>query len=450
MMDTRTTTKTDHYFRALMALAVLASMLVVLSARTSHASLFYTVNDTGDEADANPGDGLCDVQPSAPVLRCTLRAAIQESNANPTSPENIFFDIAGDGVHTISPASELPTITDTVTIDGYTQPGSSSNTLAKGTNTVLNIQLNGTNAGEFRAGLNIDAPNSVVKGLVINRFGSFGVRMLDGGSGSTVEGSFIGTNPSGTLDRGNHIGGVSLFFESANITVGGNAPAARNLISGNDGRGVEIFVSTDNEVMGNLIGTKRDGVGSLGNSDEGVSLFGSSDNTIGDGTAEGANTIAFNGLDGVQVRASTSGEGTGNSVSRNSIFSNGDLGIDLNDDGPTANDLGDPDAGSNNLQNKPLLSSAANASGKSTIKGKLNSIANQAYTVEFYSNPAGTDEGKKFIGQKSVTTDSSGNASYTFSPATKVPVGQTITATATNGTTGDASEFSAPRKVVAS
>jgi CSLREA domain-containing protein len=450
MMSTQTTIKTNHYFRVLVMLAVLASMLVVLSARPTHASLFYTVNDTGDEADADPGDGLCDVQPSAPVLRCTLRAAIQESNANPVSSENVFFNIAGDGVHTISPASELPTITDTVTLDGYTQPGSSPNTLAKGTNAVLNIHLNGTNAGELGGGLAIDAPDSVVKGLVINRFGSFGVRALDGGSGSTIEGSFIGTNPSGTLDRGNHIGGVSLFFESANITVGGNTPAARNLISGNDGRGLEVFVSTGNEVMGNPIGTKRDGVGSLRNSDEGVSLFGSSDNTIGDGTAEGANTIAFNGLDGVQVRTSTSGEGTGNSVFRNSIFSNGDLGIDLNDDGPTVNDLGDPDTGPNNLQNKPVLSSAANASGKSTIKGKLNSIASQAYTIEFYSNPAGTDEGKKFIGQKSVTTDSSGNASFTFSPATKVTAGQAITATATNGSTGDTSEFSAPRKVVAS
>jgi hypothetical protein len=124
--------------------------------------------------------------------------------------------------------------------------------LPTGTNAVLNIQLNGTNAGEFEDGLDIDAPNSVVKGLEINRFDSFGVRVLDGDSGSTIEGNFIGTNPSGTLDRGNHIGGVSLFFESANNTIGGKTPAARNLISGNDGRGVEIFVSASNEVMCNI------------------------------------------------------------------------------------------------------------------------------------------------------------------------------------------------------
>ncbi|HWS82448.1 MAG TPA: right-handed parallel beta-helix repeat-containing protein [Rubrobacter sp.] len=454
-MMTSTKMKTaNHHFRVLVALALVATMAAMLLATgrsAQAASTTFTVDSTVDAADAIQTDNICDADVSNAQV-CTLRAAIEQANTNnnPTEADRINFNIPGTGVKTISPGSALPTITEPVVIDGYSQPGSSPNTLAKGTNAVLNIQLNGTNAGEFSAGLDIDAPNSVVKGLVINRFGSFGVRALDGGSGSTIEGSFIGTNPSGTLDRGNHTGGVSLFFESANIAVGDNTPAARNLISGNDGRGVEIFVSTGNEVMGNLIGTKRDGVGSLGNLDEGVSLFGSSDNTIGDGTTEGANTIAFNGLDGVRVRTSTSDEGTDNSVFRNSIFSNGDLGIDLNDDGPTANDAGDPDTGPNNLQNKPLLSSAANASGKSTIKGKLNSNASQTYTVEFYSNPAGTDEGKKFIGQKSVTTDSSGSVSFTFSPATKVPAGQAITATATNGSTGDTSEFSAPRKVVAS
>ena len=92
------------------------------------------------------------------------------------------------------------------------------------------------NAAKFSAGLDIDAPNSVVKGLVINRFGGFGVRVLDGGGGSTVEGNFIGTNPSETLDRGNHIGGVSLFFESANLSVGAKLPqpVTSSLATGTD------------------------------------------------------------------------------------------------------------------------------------------------------------------------------------------------------------------------
>ena len=68
--------------------------------------------------------------------------------------------------------------------------------------------------------------------------------------------------------------------------------------------------------------------------------------------------------------------------------------------------------------------------------------------VRFFSNPSGTDEGKTFIGQKSVTTDASGNATFTFSSAQKVGLGRTVTATATSQA-GNTSEFSAPRTVVA-
>ena len=51
-----------------------------------------------------------------------------------------------------------------------------------------------------------------------------------------------------------------------------------------------------------------------------------------------------------------------------------------------------------------------------------------------------------FVGQKSVTTDSSGNATFTLKSATKVAMGRTITATATDPA-GNTSEFSAPKTV---
>jgi hypothetical protein len=183
---------------------------------------------------------------------------------------------------------------------------------------------------------------------------------------------------------------------------------------------------------------------------DGVALLGSSNNLVGDGTPAGANTIAFNGDDGIEIRGSAS---TGNAISRNSVFSNAGLGIDLvggfeDATGNTANDPGDVDLGANGLQNKPVISSAKISSTKTTITGKLNGAREVSYEVEFYSNPLG-NEGKKFIGQKQVTTDALGNASFSFFPATAVPAGQTITATATpvrieaSGT----SEFSAPKTV---
>ena len=82
----------------------------------------------------------------------TLREAITAANTNaapsgdttPGDPglDTIAFDIPGAGVRTIHLTSALPTITDPVVIDGYTQPGSSPNTLPDGDNAVLLIELN--------------------------------------------------------------------------------------------------------------------------------------------------------------------------------------------------------------------------------------------------------------------------------------------------------------------
>src|SRR5262245_12811684 len=79
----------------------------------------------------------------------SLRQAILDANGNAGS-DTIDFAIPGAGVHTISPASALPPITDPVLLDGYTQPGSSPNTLADGDDAVLLIELDGSNAGNSK------------------------------------------------------------------------------------------------------------------------------------------------------------------------------------------------------------------------------------------------------------------------------------------------------------
>ncbi len=118
-------------------------------------------------------------------------------------------------------------------------------------------------------------------------------------------------------------------------------------------------------------------------------------------------------------------------------------------------DTGDADSGPNGMQNKPVLTAAKTVSGKTTVEGKLASRPDSTYTIQFFSNPSGTNEGKKFIGEKlSVRIDASGDANFTFSPATAVPVGQNVTATAKainlDASNGDTSEFSAPKKVTSS
>jgi hypothetical protein len=434
----------------LLVVLVMSAGFVLVASSPALADTTFTVRFTGDQPDFSGSDGRCDTD-STPFngLQCTLRAAIQQANATPGA-DTINFNIQSIGVMTISPASGLPQISDTVTIDGYSQLGSSVNTLAKGTNAILKIQLNGGSVDGFPDGLRFGpgASDSVVKGLVINRFGGDGIDMVDA-RGMRIEGNFIGTDPSGTLDLGNGTFGVLVNGDSNSNTVGGTLRFQRNLISGNLG-GIVLNSNADsNEVQGNLIGTNKDGTLDLGNDFAGVDVRGV-DNFIGDFSQSGANTIAFNGRDGVVIGPDTGG--VGNRILSNSIFSNDRLGINLrggteNAAGATANDPKDPDTGPNDLQNKPVITSAVTSGGTTTIQGKLNSTPNEGFLIEFFSSPSG-NEGTTLIDETTVRTNSNGNATFSVTPSQAVPAGQKVTATALHVVDGNSSEFSGARTVV--
>ena len=403
-----------------LVLTTLMAASLMLSAKHAYADLTFTVNSTGDA-----GSGGCN------RTECTLREAIALAN-RVEGADTINFNIpGGEGVKTISSTSDLP-ITEAVTIDGYTQPGASPNTKANGNDAKVLIELDGTNAGSGADGLRIEADGVTVRGLIVNDFSGVGIDMR--GSANKVEGSFIGTNATGTTKAGNDVG-VFVANGQDNI-VGGASPAARNVISGNDRDGVRLqgtapLFSIANKVQNNYLGTDKNGTASLGNGGAGVSVVQTPFNVIGGGEAE-ANVIAFNAQEGVAIRATDNGGSTNNNIQSNSIFSNGLLGIDLNGDGPTANDELDPDAGENGLQNFPVLESAITSSGTTTIKGNLNSTPNKRFLAQFFSNSAGEDEGKSFLGETVVQTDEGGDASFTFTPSQAVSAGQAVTATATD------------------
>jgi CSLREA domain-containing protein len=143
---------------------VMAACLILVG-QTAQAATNFMVNLLRDTHDADLGDNLCDVNLFGSGQQCTLRAAIEQANATPGA-DVINFDIPDDlgiGVKTINVGAtdngELPTITDQVSINGYSQPGASPNTLARGTNANLLIELNGTDAtGAY--GLEIGAGGS--------------------------------------------------------------------------------------------------------------------------------------------------------------------------------------------------------------------------------------------------------------------------------------------------
>jgi hypothetical protein len=163
-MDTRARTLAF----ALLALLVAISIGVLVAANPAHAATF-TVNRNGDAQDANLANATCDVNASQRGNQCTLRAAIREANST-LGADVISFNIpdnpnvAGLEVKTISPTRALPTITEQVSINGYTQSGASVNTLATGNDAVLKIQLNGTNTADLTSGLEIEASNSTIRG----------------------------------------------------------------------------------------------------------------------------------------------------------------------------------------------------------------------------------------------------------------------------------------------
>ncbi|MGH8883073.1 MAG: hypothetical protein ACRD0P_37985, partial [Stackebrandtia sp.] len=322
----------------------------------------------------------------------SFRQAILDANAS-AGADTIAFDIPGTGPHTIQPTSPLPTITDAVTIDGYSEPGAAVATNPPAT---LMIELDGTNAGAGADGLTITAAGSTVKGLVINRFSDKGIFITGGGAtGNTIEGNYIGTDVTGEIDRGNGEG-VTVFLPGATNTIGGSTTAARNVISGNGFAGVLLiatsgqvvrgnYIGTDDDgntdlgngngvytdgasgavvggtaagarnvisgndgdgittnsstvtIQGNLVGTDVTGAADLGNAGHGVSVFRCCTTpvsaTVGGTAAGAANVIANNGGDGVAVTSSGAGFEPTVTVRGNSIYDNGQLGIDLKNDG---------------------------------------------------------------------------------------------------------------------
>jgi hypothetical protein len=276
-------------------------------------------------------------------------------------------------------------------------------------------------------------------------------------AGNILQGNLIGTDATGTHALGN-ASGVLLVDGTGDNTIGGTTPGAGNVISGNTDWGLDFGGSSSDVVEGNLIGTDITGTQPLGNGVKAVGdpyngggvLFdaGAVDNTLGGTTSGAGNVIAYNAHHGGVVIAQLSAGApyyiTGDTVRGNSIHDNIGLGIDLGDDGVTPNGSHAGQPGTNNWQNYPVLSAAY--SGPSTfVMGTLQSSPNTTFTVDFYANtapdPSNYGEGQLYLGATTVTTDSSGNASFAASGLMASGAGQWISATATDPS-GDTSEFS--------
>ncbi len=433
----------------------------------------WVVNTTGDAGDANPGDGLCaDIGGM-----CSLRAALEESNANPSlANRTIAFNIPTQTDPGCGPASGVCTITSSgfidvtepVTIDGYTQPGALQNTnpIDQPINATLKIEVSFPNIG-----LQISSGNTTVRGLVMNKNG-FPV-WIETNGGNVIEGNFLGTDVDGLLDPNGTGGGAGVRITSNNNMIGGPTPAARNLISGFLYGALLLPGADGNVIQGNFIGTDRTGMAALSNQ-TGIQVSGVSNTQIGGAVPGNRNVIAgsttaaiyiSSGMDslveGNFIGTDRTGTGTlgnalgilvgststGNRLQSNIIRNTTGLGIDLLPIGVTTNDPDDLDLGANQRQNFPAISAAGTDGISTSIIGNLSSTVSTAgYFIEFFSSATCDStmhgEGEVVLGSTVVGTNSSGDAGFAVVLPVAVPVGNWITATATDPN-GNTSEFSA-------
>ena len=279
--------------------------------------------------------------------------------------------------------------------------------------------------------------------------------------GTLVQGNFIGTTPDGQ-SRQPQIGPSGIEIrDSRGTTIRGNLIAGLRVVGVNHYAG-QVFgeaihvnaVNADTRgtvIQGNTIGLAADGITPIvtraGIRVSPLIFSRRVEETVVGGVQPGeGNEIAFVETYGVLVE----GQQQGVTISGNSIHDSANLGIELaaatGRDGPTPNDAGDADSGANGLQNFPVLESAASDGSMTEVAGSLSSAPTRGYRIEFFSSaacdPTGFGEGAAFLGFIDVTTDSSGFTTFTASVPIATPSGWVATATATDLTTGDTSEFS--------
>jgi len=300
---------------------------------------------------------------------------------------------------------------------------------------------------------------NVIGGLVLGQGNLISGNILNGveisgtvSTGNKIQGNWIGTDVAGILSRPNGSSGIYI-NNAPNTTVGGANPLAGNLISGNTQHGIFIYGagSTSNLVYNNVIGLNLPMTATLPNSQSGIYIDQASNNNIGGSLSGMANTIAGNTLNGITIQSSSPpGININNLISTNLIYNNSLLGIDLGNDGMTANDNGDADTGANQLQNYPIVHRVLSQASSTTIMGVLRSSASTAFALEFYSSAAcdasGYGEGVVYLGATQLSTDSNGHAPFSAVLPVTTTAGHFITALAIDPS-NNTSEFSACRVV---
>jgi hypothetical protein len=391
-----------------------------------------------------------------PPSSATLMVVLDGTNAGPS--HGLWMTTAMNEVHGL--------VIQNFAQDGIRIQASSHGTLTNiiycnfvGTDVTGTVQQgNGWNQAMYWAGIDIicsasmvgiAADNQILHNLVSSNYAE-GVAISNCPPGDVfnniVFGNFIGTDIGGTIDFGNTHDGVYI-GEGAHDNI-----VDMNLISGNDFEGVcivgyaDLYINTRrNIILQNIIGLDIAGA-PLPNTLDGISI-GQYGNLYQGGFANAnvvdTNVIAHNGGNGVTVweHPYTTTNCDSNYITRNNMYNNGGLGIDLNDDGVTPNDGGDPDQGPNQEVNFPVITSAVynTGTGQTFIQGTLDidTPANLALIELFLASvdPSGYGEGIIYLGVAMPNVAGSWNITVTG------PIGGNYVTATTSDMNWNTSEF---------
>jgi hypothetical protein len=356
---------------------------------------------------------------------------------------NIIFQALSAAVH-ITGSNNL--------IDGNQLSSGGNGVWIRGATATGNRVIGNTITGNHTYGIHVESSGNVIGGVtaaernIISSNGHLsgernpvGANVFIEGANNILQGNYIGVNATGSQSPGNTPDGVELtgsFHQVINNVISGHNYRSPSLSQ----RPAGILIHGGSEthdivIQGNRIGTDTSGLNPIPNQ-IGIRVANFLFNSYPHDILIEDNIIAYNEIEGIVIDPGS----TGIHISRNSIHSNGELGIDLNNDGVTLNDPGDTDTGANNRQNFPVIQTVTGNATSTIVSGRIDTQNPAAVTLEFFNNdvadPSGFGEGQRF--EASATPDASGNFVVTLRGGLG---GKFITATATDPN-GNTSEFS--------
>jgi hypothetical protein len=300
-----------------------------LVASPGHAATF-TVTNTSDSGNGSLRKAISDANAAAGPHTIIFKIPASDPNFVDVDSAMVGGD-ANPDVFVIRPVTSLPglNVTKGITIDGHSQKAFGGDTNPFGPE----ISLFGNNA--VITGLNLFGPSNKILGLNINSFLGDGVTIFN--NGNTLQGNFIGNDPTGTLARPNSEDGIDCRFVANNV-FGGTKPGEGNVIAGNtlDGLRLRGATASNNIVKGNIFGTDPTGSFAVSSGGDGVES-GGSNNVIGGDEPGAGNLMSGHTFAGVRLFWPTS---TGTVVMGNRIGTNLDgtqaipnsIGVDLTAD----------------------------------------------------------------------------------------------------------------------